>query len=156
MSTADNTDAHGVDIETTGLTAAQARFVAGLRELADLIERAPAVAGPCPSYQHNLFAESGESMAGLAKAIGGRWDKVTVGDYFVLRRRIAGDWFSGVTVEINGRHEQVCERVVTGTRTVEIPDPEVVASAPKVRIEEDVIEWRCPDVLRSAAEQVAA
>jgi hypothetical protein len=37
----------------------------------------------------------------------------------------------------------VCERIVTGTETVEVPDPD----APRVTVERDTVEWKCGPIL---------
>lgn len=50
----------------------------------------------------------------------------------------------GVKVRINVG-EALCERVQTGTRTVEKIDPDYLLDAPKVVVEEPVFEYRCSD-----------
>lgn len=70
--------------------------------------------------------------------------------------------FGGITLQVYAQRDQVCERVVIGTRQVEIeePDPELLAKVPTVRriaTVEDV-EWRCTPLLAPAehAEAVSA
>ena len=87
-------------------------------------------------------SQDAAEMAALAKAIGGRWTKEADGKYFYLRQEI----LPGVVYTLYQARERVCEAVVVGTETVEVPDPE----APKVTVERDVIEWRCPDTLLGA------
>lgn len=57
---------------------------------------------------------------------------------------------SHVELEVWAPRSAVCERVVVGTETVEIPDPD----APKVTVEREVVEWRCSPLL--AAGETAA
>jgi hypothetical protein len=51
---------------------------------------------------------------------------------------------------------EVCEKVVTGTREVtkEVPDPEALAAVPKVTVTETVedVEWRCHPILDAAVQ----
>jgi len=49
----------------------------------------------------------------------------------------------GVSVQHQAPRAEVCERVVVGTETVEVPDP----AAPMVEVERDVVEWRCAPLL---------
>ena len=62
----------------------------------------------------------------------------------------------GVKVRINVG-EALCERVQTGTRTVEKIDPDYLLDAPKVTVEEPVYDWRCSDdILGSMAHKETA
>lgn len=56
--------------------------------------------------------------------------------------RVARD-FGAVTLDIWTMRDVVCERVVVGTETVEIPDPD----APTVTVEQERTEWRCRPIL---------
>lgn len=70
--------------------------------------------------------------------------------------------FGEITLNAYASREQVCERVVVGTReeTITEPDPEAVAALPLVTRTEVVedVEWRCPPLIAPAdeAEEVAA
>lgn len=95
---------------------------------------------------HNYQAQDGKSLAELARAIGGRWEKVDSDGLFTLRREVA----EGVRLELSVLREQVCEMVVTDrVEEVEEPDPDAVAALPKVRRTVTVQdrEWKCPDSL---------
>jgi heme-binding NEAT domain protein len=50
--------------------------------------------------------------------------------------------------------EEICERIVTGTRevTVEVPDPEQLAAVPTVSVTKTVedVEWICRPLLDDA------
>lgn len=56
-----------------------------------------------------------------------------------------------VSLEAFATREQVCERVVVGTKeiTEEVPDPEALAAVPKVERTrtEEIVEWRCQPLL---------
>lgn len=51
--------------------------------------------------------------------------------------------FGAVTVSIYTYRDAVCERIVVGTETVEVPDP----NAPTISVERDVVRWECRPVL---------
>lgn len=95
----------------------------------------------------DLTVTSAEDLARVSRAIGGRWEKRESGNMFRLERKVA----EGVVVELVTWREQVCEAVVVGKETVEVPDPD----APKVEIERDVIEWRCAPILGEREQQAA-
>ncbi len=69
------------------------------------------------------------------------------------------DKYAGVDLKFGPRvrlhvyvaREEICERIVTGTREVteEVPDPEYVANAPIVQVTKTVedVEWRCHPIL---------
>lgn len=82
----------------------------------------------------------------MAGAPVGSITKVTTEDHdigWVKVRRQFGTAF----VEAWTPRDIVCERVVTGVETVEVPDP----AAPKVTVERELVEWRCGSVLGGAA-----
>ena len=65
--------------------------------------------------------------------------KKTKGDaYYVLARK-----FGVISLEANFDHENVCERVVTGTKEI----AEKITPAHT----EDIVEWVCPDSLLNPA-----
>lgn len=84
-----------------------------------------------------------DDLARVSQAIGGRWEKRDADELFKLVREVR----DGVTVELVAWRAQVCERVVTGTETVEVPDPD----APKVTVEREVVEWKCAPLLSREA-----
>lgn len=84
-----------------------------------------------------------DALVGLARAIGGKWEKDPYGSLFTLKQEVR----RGVVVELTTSREAVCEQVVVGEETVEVPDPELVAEVPTVTITRPVTEWRCPDSL---------
>lgn len=73
-------------------------------------------------------------------------------------KRENGDWFEysgevdGVKWEVVAAREAVCERVVTGTRTVTrtVPDPAVDVPLVEVTEEVETVEWVCAPLLAGA------
>lgn len=97
--------------------------------------------------QYGLDAEI---MAEIARTVGGRWTKDVGGasdELFKLRQEIV----PGVFVELIGSRENVCKRVVTGTREIEVtePDPDAVAALPKVTrtVTVEDAHWDCGPIL---------
>jgi len=92
-----------------------------------------------------------ETMRMLRKAIGGQWEKRDRGNAFVLHRNWCPPFDEGlvsdpttVGIEISGNREEVCQRVVTGTETVEVPEVEY---QPARTEEREVVEWVCGNLL---------
>lgn len=122
----------------------------GLRALADLIEATPELE---PVYIGGHFplevwsAHNAETLAKIARvALAGGWkvDKdVSEMQYNLLISR------DGFQVRALADRRAVCERVVTGTREVEKPDP----AAPRVTVTEEVVEWVCKPLLAEAVDQ---
>lgn len=135
-------------------TAAQ-QLAADLRALADMVEANPEI-GQMTRFQfafdRMLVSVNGrEEVVALARA-GIRTAGVRVAKH-------QGERWAGVDLHFGGRlslhvytdREDVCERIVTGTREVveEIPDPEALAAVPKVTVTKTVeeVEWRCMPLL---------
>lgn len=113
------------------------KWAEGLRELADFAEQRPELFdGNGETF--NLFAYTPEGMTEKARLLGTS-EKHSLGSYYVMRR-----YFGPHKLELNIAHEQFCERVQTGTKTVTKPDPEALRQVPNVEIEEPVYEWICP------------
>lgn len=122
-------------------------FSEGLRSLADLLEAHPAHRRSFDEYRHLICVDTREQLAQVVRDLGGFWVKdEDPGDYFGVTRNLGG----GVSVYVYVARSVVCEAVKTGTRTVLRP----ALDAPMVEVEEDIIEWRCPDSL--LAEKVGA
>ena len=116
-------------------------YAKSLREMAEFLDER--VEGELyGGHEVNLWVDNAEEMLATARKIGGRWEKQTLGKWYVLRRS-----FGPHHIDINGPHEAICERVQVGTETVEVPDPD----APKVTVEQPVYEWRCPESLNEVA-----
>ncbi len=138
--------------ETTKNAARAADKAQGLRALADMIEANPDV------VEHinwtfdgiNVPVWTKEAVQVLARAGAASRIKVT---------KHQGDKYAGVdlyfadqvSLHVYVKREEVCERIVTGTREVteEVPDPDVLAAVPKVAVTKVVEEvtWRCMPLL---------
>jgi hypothetical protein len=140
----------------TSITDADARgeYIAGLRALADLLEQQPAM--PLPStgrleWQFGFKYTDEERRAALAQAarlMPCRLDKNDPGsgDYDARYFTLAGN-LHGLHVELWAEREQVCSRVVTGTREVVKTIP---TATEEVTVIEDVVEWICHPLLAEA------
>lgn len=127
----------------------KARAALALRTLADWISTHDApngVVSPCFEtsgdyiIQYFIYCTTRSELLATAKRIGGRWRKrVDFGYLFNLDR----DLGYGARIRLSAGREVVCERVVVGTRKTMAPDPR----APLVEVEEEIVEWRCPDSL---------
>lgn len=120
----------------------------GLRAALDLLEQHPDLPTPMisaydsGSVEVDWFIhrsdEQREAMVSIRRAIGGAWDKVDAGSFFILRSDR-----EGFRLSITADREQVCERVVIGSETVTVPAVEAQPERTEVR---DVIEWRCEPI----------
>lgn len=89
----------------------------------------------------NIVLDTAEQLADARRRIGGQWEKNADGDFFWLKRDVGPHEFN-----LFAYRSAVCERVVTGTEQVEVPDP----AAPLVTIVRDVVEWVCSPLLTDA------
>lgn len=116
-----------------------------LRSLADLIEAKPDLAGSqYSSIELNIYPTDADEMAALTRQVGGAREKVDHGSLLTVRR----DFGARVHLDLNAQRDQVCEAVVVGTETVEIPDPTVVV--PTITVERDVTRWECSPILTNS------
>lgn len=128
-------------------------YCQGLEQLAAWYRDHPEVAlpqtGRSDIYQFKVQApgygeEEAAALAAFARALPGRVDKSFTDGLVYVSGRVGG-----LRIEAYGSRSSVCERVVVGTETVEVPDP----NAPKVTVEQEVVEWRCGSLLAAAGEQ---
>ena len=140
------------------------KFVASLRRAADFFEQRPELGLPHEGIrkevEFHFYAfftstsvpsiNSKEGLAFFAKAVGGKLDKIDESNYFKLKSQQDGFSLSAVATRNN-----VCEKVITGTKHV----PAVILEArPETIIpahEEPIYEWRCPSLLAPTAEPSA-
>jgi hypothetical protein len=116
-------------------------LIDGLRAFATFLEEHPEVPTPIGAC-FDVFVKTKEQVAALARIVGGRLAKETTENWFFLRRH-----FGPIQYDINCARDLVCERVVTGTRTVAAV---TLAAKEAVNIpehEEDVWEWKCGEIL---------
>lgn len=143
----------------------RADYIKGLRALADLLETHDEL--PLPSTGHrDAFdwwlpwdvEDAKATMATIARLLPGE-KKKTVGElggsaWFTLAAQL-----HGLRIDVNASRENVCTRVVTGTReiTEEIPDPDALAAVPTTTVTrtEEIIDWIYEPILADR-EQVSA
>lgn len=127
-------------------------YVQGLRDFADWAEaHADEFAswtlddalGPVMLYRPDV-----ESLAQTARALGGHRTKDANGSYFTIIRS-----FGPVDVHAYSDRNEVCERVVTGTKV--IPATVIPAREIPERVEE-IVEWKCPDGVLGRSPDTAA
>jgi hypothetical protein len=132
-----------------------AEMAAGFRQLADLIEATPDIPVSYPALNVWCFWGAGavKDMAALTRAalrLGAKVDKNITDSQYNLSIRLGP-----ITATSLASRNEVCERVVVGTRkiTETVPDP---AAAPVPMVErtrtEDVVEWRCVPLLAGGGE----
>lgn len=134
----------------------RAAYIAGLRQLADLLTAVPElplpdvspVTGEMTWQVGRRVAEPGPEIARIARLLPCRLDKndPDSGEHGATYYQLSGTLF-GLGVRVWGFREQVCEKVITGSKPVTrlVPDP----AAPMVEVTEDVqtFEWRCGPLL---------
>lgn len=124
-----------------------AEYAAGLRQLADMIEANPGIKAHYLTSSINVwYAFDREKMQEIIRAglaAGAQVKK----EYFESTATVELQFGSIKAAALTAR-EQLCERVVTGTKTVQVPDPEhIPASVPLVEQVVDVVEWKCSPLL---------
>ena len=118
-------------------------YIAGLRQLADLLERNESLILPYSSYSaFNMFTHSKKELQDWAKAFPGTLEKEFSDIDIILKGAL-----NGISIKIYGDREGVCERVVVGTREVKHPaTPAYEAKPERIEIVEEV-EWICGSLL---------
>jgi hypothetical protein len=121
-------------------------IAAGLRDLADWIEKNPEVPLPyelAGSSLHIYSVKGKEDLAKVARAMG-NCEKSTDSQFFRVWRK-----FGPILLEALDYRENVCERIVTSSETIVemVPDPEF--EVPKIEQSRvvETVEWRCPGSL---------
>jgi hypothetical protein len=128
----------------------RAEYAAGLRALADLLEREPGLPIPFPDkFEWNVWPHNVDNVAAevarIRRLLPGMFEKNDpaqsnlASQYYMLTARL-----HGLTLEICAYRESVCERVVTGTR--EVTEQVPVAFETVTKTVEDV-EWVCKPLL---------
>jgi len=143
----------------------RAAYIEGLHQIADFLAEHPEV--PLPHLSSHIGDEYGpiltiwlvrgdarEAMATVARAMG-KAEKIVderTGEFKIYRQ------FAGFKLVASAGREEVCERVVTGTREIveEVPDPDALAAVPKVTVTKVVedIEWVCQPLLKPASTSI--
>ena len=119
-------------IAAYGVMSDREAYIAGLRAVADFIDQHPELPTPWgPAV--NVFVSTREQLVQTARLPGVSWEKGANGGYFYLKRAFG----HGISYEVNVAREQVCKKVLTGTRFVP-------AQAAR---QEEIFEWECAESL---------
>lgn len=132
----------------------------GLRLFADMVEQNPELA---ENFSYTLQQAGlnlhlyGDKRAGQMAEIARitrRYGATTTKDVHTDMHNLFCD-FGVVKLHVLANRSEVCERVVVDTVEVveEVPDPEVLATVPKVTVvrTEEVVEWQCKPLLAAEA-----
>jgi hypothetical protein len=138
----------------------RAEFAAGLRAFADLIDANPDLPLPVqdkfewtvwPSAVADVKAE----IARIRRLLPGRFDKNDTSDYYNSKYFELRGQLRGLPLVISTYREQVCERVVVGTRAVTKTVPAPDAPMVEVTVTVEDVEWRCHPLLAEDVEPEA-
>jgi hypothetical protein len=132
--------------ETTGFDDIDAT-IAGLRSLAAWRTAHPDLSGG--QLGDSFIVHRTDDHAKIVRAISdgariGEVEKHEVADG--ERLHVARNFGGGVKLIYAADRDEVCTRRVTGTETVEIPDP----AAPTVTVEREIVEWDCRPILATS------
>lgn len=129
----------------------RAAAISGLRKLADLLEAHSEL--PLPYHGFDSYVPLTIYMLGsdrpafvdAVRALPGKANKRVDNDTYRVSVKL-----DGLEVEVAAYRDDVCERVVTGTREVKkmIPDPNVVVPVVEVTEVVEDVEWVCSPLLR--------
>jgi len=123
-------------------------FINALRELADFYEARPDMELPI-SLEISLYPSGKQGMAKVARQMG-KCEKVADGMFFRVKR-----FFGPIQLVAIEYRSMVCEKVTVGKKIV----PETVIPAREAQVipehEEEVVEWRCPELLVVGGEMEA-
>lgn len=153
----------------------RAEYIAGLRELADRLEKQLDL--PLPTHgsiewllfsntdlanpELDKLAEQKLRAARIVKHLGGANKQPGGAQLFSFTRNLGGP--AGLETRVSVHREAVCERVVTGTKKTKrwVKDPEqvdqVMVHIPEVEVEveEEIVEWVCNPLLGESPGQKA-
>ncbi len=139
----------------------RAEYIEGLRRFADVLESTPQLPVPHTGGPASpllvMFLHSNDNRADLAeaaRALPSKLTKSAIDSQF----HVTGQ-FAGIHVQLLAKRDDVCERVVTGTReeTVTEPDPEAVAALPQITktVTVEDVTWICPPSLLAPSKETA-
>lgn len=113
-------------------------LIDGMRAAADWLEKTPLPRCHSTVSLHFFPADLGAAIKGM-----GSLTKRADGNYLSFRKTFSDE----VYVEWCKARDEVCERVVTGTKTVFVPIMQQIGTETKT-VEE--FEWRCPESILAA------
>lgn len=129
----------------------RSEYIAGLRALADLLEQHDELELPFTGSGNSLnvipVADQREQVAAWARALPGLVRKSVRDGYFDLTGNL-----HGLRIAVICDRDQVCTRVVTGTREVTTSEPIISGHRDVTETVEDV-EWVCEPLLAEAVSE---
>lgn len=130
----------------------RAAYIAGLRAIADALEADPELPAPHAGSASValIFCDTKEQVQAWSRVMTGAKHK-EIEDDANYGFRLVGQ-INGVRVKVLVARDEVCRRVVTGTRTVTTTEPitEVVGER-EVTVELEDVEWVCEPLLAEVA-----
>lgn len=135
-------------MSTVQPSAERAAYIAGLRKIADALEADPDLPAP---YEGSasvslIFCDTKEQVQAWARVMTGAKRK-EVDDDRHYGFRLVGQ-INGVRVKVLVKRDEVCRRVVTGTRTEIITEQITrVIGVRRVPVEIEDVEWVCEPLL---------
>lgn len=115
----------------------------GMRECLEWLENHPEVELTAPEINGHVYGNNAKERMGQHARAMGHADKDFIQQWAYLRKRFSG----GVRYSVSVSREDVCERVVVGTKTIPAHADYVIPAAPETEVE--IIEWRCSSLLDS-------
>ena len=88
----------------------------------------------------NVFGVTKEQLQIFAK-VAGKVSKSAFESVFYLRKGFSGD----IHLDFNAERDQVCKRVVVGTKLIPATSERIVPAQPEH--EEEIVEWNCTPVM---------
>lgn len=130
-------------------------YCRGLEQLAAWLREHPEVPLPTEGrYKFDSFSipvpgsgeEEAQALAAITRALPRPVEKSFGAEQYGLI--YMNGQVGGLHVQAYANRNSVCERVVVGTETVEVPDP----NAPKVPEVVELVEWRCRPLLAAGSD----
>lgn len=153
------TDVRPASTEPAGRDQRRTAVIASLLELAVLLEQNPDLPLPWQLDSGTLDIHLMRSddprgeLARIVRMLPGEVRKEVWGDktpYFTAHAKVGS-----IRLDVTTYRDQVCERVVTGTREVTetVPDPHVVVPLVEVTKTVEDVEWVCGPLMAPAVER---
>lgn len=118
----------------------------GLRQLADMIEANPDIQPVYLTDMHVWCPRNVDEIRAIIRAA--KASGATVEKTYSDSQANVGIRFGALRAMALVSREQVCERVVVGQETVQVPDPAFIPpTTPLIEKTVDVTEWRCRPIM---------
>lgn len=119
------------------LTERQQEYIDGLHALADFLTAHPDF---IENYGINTYLDVNdpEKFRSMIKNAKGRWEKNSSDHEFNVLR-----YFGPHSLNLYIPRDKICERIVTGTKIIQVPDPD----RPMIDKEVETYEWKCNPIL---------